>query len=1608
MDSAAGGGGPRRDDPWDGLGPRRNTFGMTTSGGANRKTPRIIMQRTAHARHDAAAATSSQPATKLAAVLLLAAAAAAAVLPTRAAAAAAAAATPPTANLTGTCNCLGDCCCVLTPPIGPHTGNETSSGSGGTCSPWVGAGGTTGCGTAGTVAAPPPPPPRFTTPTAAPWMVATLELSGRDGPPWSLSNANGSVAGLPAAVPGYPLHALRAAGLLGAPADDPRSEPLYRFNELEFRWVAMDTWTLSTEFTLPPLPPPPPLESPPPPPPPPPPPSSGNASAAAASGGGNTTGAAGGGSEYGNDDGCGWDLVLEGVDTVADVLLNGRVLARVQNFHRSYRLDVRQLLRPGDRGANDLSIVLHPAVPYVRQQAASYPYPMPSNTAPGSFGQFAFIRKPASDLGWDWGPAFAPAGVHGAVRLVRYCVPYVTGLHIVEQTHRGGGGNGGDGGGGGGGGEAATTAGSGGGTGGTGGGGGGGTIRLVLEAEVWMPPSGPPAAANASAAPPSPPPPPPPPPPLPEEEVVVVVELWDPDGAGAGDGGGPRVLRRAERPVGQWLSPPDVGGAQFVVLQMELNASDVRLWWPVGFGDQPLYQLWGFVRLEAAAAAAAAAEGGAGAGGGGGGSEGNETSGGAASGGGAVGGGGGGWGWRVAMGTGPERPIRRRLGFRTVELVTVPPVEAMADLVDLYGSAASGTTPSISTSTQPPGSASPDFPKAPNETFFFRVNGQPVFARGANLIPLHVLHTDPRATAPAALAAMLSDALAAGMNMIRVWGGGRYQLDELYDMADGAGLLLWQEFMFACNPYPNTRGFQEEVRQEVAEQVRRLAAHPSIAIWGGNNEIEASFDWFPETRANRQLYAADFVDQFVRLIRDQLLELDPGRPYVDSSPSSGLYSQAPYIKRWGDPQDQAAGDVHYYNYQADCLDPDIYPTARFVSEYGYQSFASYDVIRQYGRSPDFTPLSDFMRHRQRHPNGEQELIASLTSHFRQPPSGWGSASGSSGSGSGGSGGGGLNAALARAASAAASVRGRPAPAPPPPPPPPPPSPPPLTGLELYQAWIYQLQAQQALCYATALGRWRSLRSDPRPGRGSNVTVYVVNDSPQDLVVQLNVTVVSLAATTCPANATSTANTSTSGGSGGSGGCGGGGGPARQAQYAVLNLTAPPQRSVPALTAPAGQILAALPGCSETTCVLQLRLRVVAVGGVNVSGGGGGGGAAAAGGALLWPWGRRAPAEDAAALVAFARWREAAAVNASTSAVNASTSAVNASTSAVNASTSAVNASTAAAANTTAAPGGGGGGEMMLSVPFRTDIAAGGGGGGGNASSTSAVNSTSGGTPQPQGTQQQQQEVEEEEWWDWDSSETLLILAPPKDLKLSPPDIEVYDIQMRTLASYDTGNASSVGAGPAASANQSAPNASATAAGTGTGTGTATGAATGAATGTNAAGDGDGGGNNNTEWCFRLRARRAPALLVALESSLPGRFSENFHLLIMPVAIGSGGGGGGGGNATAAAPPPPQLVTLPWNGSEQERRSAMAAATTGSAGRISTSGAAPTAVQGPAPAPGGTEAAAAAGGGLAAAAAAADGASGTRVCFYTDAEVKGGVEGFRATLSVRDLYGMQKF
>jgi len=265
-------------------------------------------------------------------------------------------------------------------------------------------------------------------------------------------------------------------------------------------------------------------------------------------------------------------------------------------------------------------------------------------------------------------------------------------------------------------------------------------------------------------------------------------------------------------------------------------------------------------------------------------------------------------------------------------------------------------------------------------TFYFRVNGKDIFVKGSNWVPSDAFHT--RIT-PKKYERLLESARLANMNMLRVWGGGVYEDDHFYSLCDEKGIMVWQDFMFACAMYPADNKFLQNVKTEVIENVMRLKHHPSIALWAGNNENEAALakNWY-STNKDKQLYEKDYKMLYTETIKQVVKELDKERPFVTSSPTNGVVSDMSGGIS-GNPYDGHFGDVHYYNYVDDCLDWNKYPNTRFASEFGFESWPSLDSLRKVSRpSEDWVVDSDWAIHRQHHENATQQISDQINRNFK--------------------------------------------------------------------------------------------------------------------------------------------------------------------------------------------------------------------------------------------------------------------------------------------------------------------------------------------------------------------------------------------------------------------------------------------------------------------------------------------------------------------------------------------------------------------------------------------------------------------------------------------------
>ncbi len=243
------------------------------------------------------------------------------------------------------------------------------------------------------------------------------------------------------------------------------------------------------------------------------------------------------------------------------------------------------------------------------------------------------------------------------------------------------------------------------------------------------------------------------------------------------------------------------------------------------------------------------------------------------------------------------------------------------------------------------------------ESFVLQVNGRPIFAKGANWIPAHVFPAELEA---ADYRRLLDAAAWANMNMLRVWGGGYYERDEFYDLCDELGILVWQDFMFACSLYPGHEAFLDSVAAEARHQVQRLKHHPSLALWCGNNEIAQAWNcWGWKDQWPREMFTRDYLNLFHDRLPRVLTQLDPARPYWPTSPAAGNA-----LPEAG--QDLGAGDIHYWGVWHGGDPPEAFGdnVGRFMSEYGMQSMPDPLTVRAFLPADDLALESDqpFLQH----------------------------------------------------------------------------------------------------------------------------------------------------------------------------------------------------------------------------------------------------------------------------------------------------------------------------------------------------------------------------------------------------------------------------------------------------------------------------------------------------------------------------------------------------------------------------------------------------------------------------------------------------------------------
>ncbi|MFT4109959.1 glycoside hydrolase family 2 protein [Propionicimonas sp.] len=282
---------------------------------------------------------------------------------------------------------------------------------------------------------------------------------------------------------------------------------------------------------------------------------------------------------------------------------------------------------------------------------------------------------------------------------------------------------------------------------------------------------------------------------------------------------------------------------------------------------------------------------------------------------------------------------QRRTGFRTVDLDTTP---------DADGNGA---------------------------TFGFRVNGVQLFARGMDWIPDDCF---PSRITAQRYRERVQQARDAGVDLLRIWGGGIYEQAAFYDACDELGVMVWQDFCLACAAYPEEEPFATEIEAEARDNVRRLSPHPSLALWNGNNECSwGYFDWDWESKLDGKSWGAGYYyDLFPKIVA----ELDPTRPYWPGSPSSGVNDVHPNSPDYG--------CMHIWDVwnERDYTGYDDY-SPRFVSEFGYQGPATWATWARTLEPADRSATSVAMLAHQKAAGGNTKLNTGIQGHLPLPGEG---------------------------------------------------------------------------------------------------------------------------------------------------------------------------------------------------------------------------------------------------------------------------------------------------------------------------------------------------------------------------------------------------------------------------------------------------------------------------------------------------------------------------------------------------------------------------------------------------------------------------------------------
>ncbi len=253
-------------------------------------------------------------------------------------------------------------------------------------------------------------------------------------------------------------------------------------------------------------------------------------------------------------------------------------------------------------------------------------------------------------------------------------------------------------------------------------------------------------------------------------------------------------------------------------------------------------------------------------------------------------------------------------------------------------------------------------------SFTFVINGRPIFMKGANVVPPDCFIGE---ASDSAWIKIVDNAVAQNMNMLRIWGGGVYPPESFFFECDKKGILVWQDFMFACSVYPGDSTFLNLVKQEAIEVIQRIRSHLSLALWCGNNEsIEGWYNWgwqkqFNYTISDSLKLITDYKKLFENILPAAIKENNPTTAYWPSSPSIG----------WGRKESLLSGDAHYWGVWWGMEPFNIYKEKipRFMSEYGFQSLPSFASLQEMMAGYPLDLTSSAIKNHQKHPTGFETI-----------------------------------------------------------------------------------------------------------------------------------------------------------------------------------------------------------------------------------------------------------------------------------------------------------------------------------------------------------------------------------------------------------------------------------------------------------------------------------------------------------------------------------------------------------------------------------------------------------------------------------------------------------